>query len=58
MAFRDLGPGEMFGDLSAIDGRPRGANVITLEESVVLNMGSAAFREVLEDYPVVAFSVL
>lgn len=58
VAFRDLGPGEMFGDLSAIDGRPRGANVITLEESVVVKLGAAAFRDVLENHPAVAFSVL
>lgn len=58
VAFRDLGPGEMFGDLSAIDGRPRCANVITQEESVVLNMGSAAFQDVLRGHPDVAFAVL
>lgn len=58
VAFRDLGPGEMFGDLSAIDGRPRCANVITQEESVVLSMGSPAFQDVLRNHPPVAFSVL
>lgn len=58
VAFRDLGSGEMFGDLSAIDGRPRCANVITQEESVVLTMGSPAFQDVLRDHPAVAFSVL
>ena len=58
VAFRDLGPGETFGDLSAIDGRPRCANVITLEESVVLTMGSATFQDVLRSHPAVAFAVL
>ena len=58
VSFRDMGAGEMFGDLSAIDGRPRCANVITLEESVVLNMRSVAFRDVLRDHPQVAFAVL
>lgn len=58
VAFRDMGAGEMFGDLSAIDGRPRCANVITLEESVVLNMGSRAFQDVLRSHPQVAFAVL
>jgi CRP-like cAMP-binding protein len=58
VAFRDMGAGEMFGDLSAIDGQPRCANVITLEESVVLHMGSSAFQEVLHDHPQVAFAVL
>ena len=50
--------GEMFGDLSAIDGRPRSANVTTLEESVVLNMSSSTFHDVLRSHPQVAFAVL
>jgi CRP-like cAMP-binding protein len=58
VAFRDIGAGEMFGDLSAIDGRPRCANVVTLEESVVLNMGSAVFQDVLRGHSEVAFAVL
>ncbi len=58
VAFRDMGAGEMFGDLSAIDGRPRCANVITLEESVVLNMSSSAFQDVLRGHSQVAFTVL
>ncbi len=58
VAFRDLGAGEMFGDLSAIDGQPRCANVITLEESVVLQMGARSFRELLGSQPAVAMAVL
>ena len=58
VSFRDMGAGEMFGDLSAIDGRPRSANVITLQESVVLNMSSSTFQDVLRSHPQVAFAVL
>ena len=58
VAFREIGAGEMFGDLSAIDGRPRCANVITLGESVVLDMGSSAFQDVLHGHSQVAFAVL
>lgn len=58
VTFRNLGAGEMFGDLSAIDGRPRGADVITLEESVVLKMSASAFQKVLRDHSQVAFAVL
>lgn len=58
VAFRDLGAGEMFGDLSAIDGQPRCANVLTLEESVVLQMGARSFRELLGNHPEVAMAVL
>ena len=58
VAFRDMGAGEMFGDLSAIDGRPRCANVITLEESVVLNLNAEEFQNVLRDHAQVALEVL
>ena len=58
VAFRDMGAGEMFGDLSAIDGRPRCANVVTLEESTVLTMSSPAFQDVLRGHSQVAFTVL
>jgi CRP/FNR family cyclic AMP-dependent transcriptional regulator len=58
VAFRDLAAGEMFGDLSAIDGQPRCANVITLEESVVLKMGSRAFQDVLADHSQVSLAAL
>ena len=58
VAFRDMGAGELFGDLSAIDGRPRCANVVTLEESTVLTMSSSAFQDVLRGHSQVAFTVL
>lgn len=58
VAFRDLAAGEVFGDLSAIDSQPRCANVITLEESVVLKMGSRAFQDVLTGYPQVSLAAL
>jgi CRP/FNR family transcriptional regulator, cyclic AMP receptor protein len=58
VSFRDLYPGQMFGDLSAIDGRPRCANVVTLEESVVLNMSAGTFQDVLRNHSQVAFEVL
>jgi len=58
VAFRDLNAGEMFGDLSAIDGRPRCANVIAVEESVATTMSAPVFQGVLRDHPEVALTVL
>lgn len=58
VAFRDLCAGEMFGDLSAIDGQPRCADVISLEESVVLKMAAPVFRDVLAHHPPVALATL
>ncbi len=51
VAFRDLGPGESVGDLSAIDGQRRSATVVAVEESTVLSMPAAAFWAVLENHP-------
>lgn len=51
VTFRDLGPGEMFGDLSAIDGEPRSATVITLAESLILSMPGEVFIKVLHNNP-------
>lgn len=58
VSFRDMGAGEMFGDLSAIDGRPRTANVVTLEESMVISMRASAFKQVLMEHPAVAMTVM
>ncbi|MDX1431154.1 MAG: Crp/Fnr family transcriptional regulator [Gammaproteobacteria bacterium] len=58
VSFRDMGAGELFGDLSAIDGRPRTANVVTLEESMLISMRASAFKQVLMDHPPVAMMVM
>ncbi len=55
---RDLGPGETFGELSAIDGEPRSADVSALSESVVATLPANAFWQVLGDHPVVAARTL
>jgi CRP-like cAMP-binding protein len=54
VSFRDLGPGESVGDLSAIDGRSRSATVVAIEESTVLSMTSSAFWTVLENHTIVS----
>jgi CRP-like cAMP-binding protein len=58
IAFRDLGAGEMFGDLSAIDGKPRSANVVALVDSFVISMTAKVFQEVLQTYPALAMAAL
>ena len=56
--FRDLGAGEMFGEFSAIDGKPRSANIVTLMDSFVVSMSAEAFRGVLRAHPKVCMTVL
>ncbi len=58
IAFRDLPSGKSFGELSAIDGAPRSATVIALNDTVLASMSAEAFRRVLSDYPDVAAKTL
>ena len=54
ITFRDQSAGQMFGDISAIDGEPRSATVVALEDSLVLSMTAEAFRQVLREHQQVA----
>lgn len=58
VTFRDLGSGEVFGHLSAIDGQPRSVSVVALADSLVISMAADVFWDVLKDYPVVAAAIL
>lgn len=54
VTFRDLNAGEMFGELAAIDGQPRSANVIALTDSLIASLSGEAFWQVLREQPEVA----
>jgi CRP-like cAMP-binding protein len=58
VTFRDLGAGTSFGELSAIDGGARSANVIALSPSVLAIMPANAFLRMLRDHPKVAQRVM
>jgi CRP-like cAMP-binding protein len=58
VTFRDSSAGEYFGDLSAIDGKPRSADVVTLKPSVVASLDRVAFLALLRDEPVVSERVM
>jgi CRP-like cAMP-binding protein len=47
-SFRDLSAGTSFGELSALDGRPRSADVIALKPGLLASMRSPAFRALLQ----------
>jgi CRP-like cAMP-binding protein len=46
-SFRDLAEGTSFGELAALDGRPRSADVVALTPGLIASMPPAAFRELL-----------
>lgn len=58
VTFRDIAAGDWFGDLAAIDGRARSADVEALDEAVLASMTPAAFKRLLHEYPVVCDCVL
>lgn len=47
-SFRDLEAGTCFGELSALDGRPRSADVIALRSGLLASLAPAAFRALLQ----------
>jgi CRP-like cAMP-binding protein len=51
VSFRDLDAGEMFGELSALDGEPRSAEVIARSETFVAWLSVAHFRKLLREVP-------
>lgn len=48
---RDLAPGELFGDLAAIDGCPRSATVLAAEDGRVASIASEQFLKGIEEVP-------
>ncbi len=53
-----LGPGDFFGDLSLLDGRPRSASASALAETGVLTLERADFIALLRSRPDAAMAVL
>jgi CRP-like cAMP-binding protein len=47
-SFRDLRAGTSFGELSALDGQPRSADVIALSPGLLASLPPAAFRQLLQ----------
>jgi len=54
----DILEGEYFGELSAIDGRPRSAGIVAITDAVVARMPAAVFREMIHRHPSVCDKVL
>ena len=58
VALDDLGPGTLFGELAAIDGRPRSSTVISAEDSDIAKMAPERFLKLLRTYPWVSLEVM
>jgi CRP/FNR family transcriptional regulator, cyclic AMP receptor protein len=54
ISYQELGPGEMFGELSAIDQAPRAANVIALEPTLIGTISGGDYWRLIDRYPSIA----
>lgn len=51
VTFRDIAAGEIFGEVAALDDKPRTADVIALDNALLASLPPAAFRRLLADEP-------
>lgn len=58
VTYQDLLAGEIFGEFSALDGRPRSASVVAVEPSDIGVMSGPAFVELIHRYPEVTDAVM
>ncbi len=58
VSFRNLGPGDVFGEYAAIDGEPRSAGVEARSSCLIASMSGMDFRKLLDTEPLVARAVL
>ncbi|MCG8545376.1 MAG: Crp/Fnr family transcriptional regulator [Alphaproteobacteria bacterium] len=55
---RDIKAGEFFGELAALDGRPRSAGIVALTRSIVAKMPAAVFRAAIHAHETVRAQIL
>jgi CRP-like cAMP-binding protein len=57
-ALNVMGPGQVFGEVAILDGQPRSASVVALEECEIAVVDVQAFRDFLASSPPVALKLL
>jgi len=58
ITFDDLDPGGHFGELAALDGLPRSASVMALEEARIASLGCDQFHQLVLDHPEIALKLM
>ncbi len=51
VSFRDMGIGEIFGELAAIDGLPRSASAVALSDALLASTSAPTYWRLLEAHP-------
>ena len=51
VTFQDMTAGQMFGELSAIDGEPRSTNAVAIKETLLVVASADTFFKILHEYP-------
>lgn len=58
IAYRDIEPDEIFGELAGIDGKARSASVVALGASRAARLPATSFRDVVHRHPTFAWMLL
>ncbi len=58
ISYEDIKGGSIFGELAAIDDRPRSASVVAMETSLLAIMSGGAFRKIVTHHPPVALAMM
>ncbi len=58
VTFDDLEAGNYFGELSAVDGRPRSAGVVALDNTRIASLSAERFRVVMSEHPDIALRLV
>lgn len=58
VSYADIEAGGFFGEMAAIDGKPRSATVVALKKSMIASLSPEVFRQSVHDYPAFAFAIM
>lgn len=58
VAYRDIHPGDIFGELAAIDGKARSASVIAMDPTRASILSADAFQSLLSSHPSISWALL
>ncbi len=58
VSYDEIRAGGMFGELSAIDGKPRSASVVSIKRSLIASLAPEVFKKSMREHPEFAVSVI